>query len=181
LRAGIFGSLLVFAIRTFVGAIQNVTSVISIFAGFFETTFGNVGDFFYTIIDGWIGAFEGFVNGVITGINFIIDGLNRIQVKAPDWVTKLTGFTSFGFNISRLSSIMLPRVALAEGGLVTGPTNALIGEAGPEVVIPLDRFERMMTGDGLGGRTVNYYAAPNKSFDAEQELRLAMTRARVLA
>jgi hypothetical protein len=72
-------------------------------------------------------------------------------------------------------------VALAEGGLVTGPTNALIGEAGPEVVIPLDRFERMM-GDSVGaGRSINYYAAPNKSFDAEQELRLAMQRVRVLA
>jgi hypothetical protein len=117
---------------------------------------------------------------MITGVNFIIDALNRIRVDAPDWVTKLTGFTSFGFNISRLSSISLPRIALAEGGLVTGPTNALIGEAGPEVVIPLDRFESML-GERGDGRTVNYYAAPNKSFDAEQELRLAMTRARVLA
>lgn len=28
----------------------------------------------------------------------------------------------------------------AEGGIVTGPTRALIGEAGPEAVVPLDRF-----------------------------------------
>jgi len=33
-------------------------------------------------------------------------------------------------------------VELAQGGIVTGPTRALIGEAGPEAVIPLDRFER---------------------------------------
>jgi len=64
---------------------------------------------------------------------------------------------------------------------VTGPTTALIGEAGPEVVIPLDRFEKMMGDNGNGGRAINYYAAPNKSFDAEQELRLAMQRVRVLA
>jgi hypothetical protein len=38
-----------------------------------------------------------------------------------------------------------------------------------------------MLGERGDGRTVNYYAAPNKSYDAEQELRLAMTRARVLA
>jgi hypothetical protein len=31
-------------------------------------------------------------------------------------------------------------VKLAEGGIVTGPTNALIGEAGPEAVIPLNEF-----------------------------------------
>jgi hypothetical protein len=38
---------------------------------------------------------------------------------------------------------------MAEGGIVTGPTLALIGEAGPEAVVPLDR---MSTG---GGVTIN--------------------------
>ena len=37
------------------------------------------------------------------------------------------------------------RVALADGGIVTGPTNALIGEAGAEAVIPLDKFGAMGT------------------------------------
>jgi hypothetical protein len=73
-----------------------------------------------------------------------------------------------------------PRVALAEGGLVTGPTRALIGEAGPELVIPLDRFESM-AGIGGGGPSVNYYAAPNNSLDSEQELFMAMRRAKVVA
>jgi hypothetical protein len=178
---GIIGELLVFAIETFVGALDMAMGIIDIFSTFFENTFGGLGDFFYGIINGFIGAFEGFTNGIIKGVNFIIDALNRIQVDAPDWVTALTGFTSFGFNISRIREISLPRIALAEGGLVTGPTNALIGEAGPEVVIPLDRFERMMGDSVGGGRAINYYAAPNKSFDAEQELRLAMQRVRVLA
>lgn len=35
-----------------------------------------------------------------------------------------------------------PEVALADGGIVTEPTIALIGEKGPEKVIPLDRFEQ---------------------------------------
>ena len=38
---------------------------------------------------------------------------------------------------------------MAEGGIVTGPLNALIGEAGPEAVIPLDRMGKM------GGNTYN--------------------------
>ena len=41
---------------------------------------------------------------------------------------------------------------MATGGLVTGPTRALIGEAGPEAVIPLDRLDRMM-GGGSGNST----------------------------
>ena len=36
-------------------------------------------------------------------------------------------------------------IALASGGIVTSPTMALIGEAGPEAVIPLSR------GGGFGG------------------------------
>lgn len=178
--ADLIAVLLIGAFEGFGIAIDETSKGIDEFQNFFITAFTAVGDFFSNLINSWIAGFEGFVNGIIRGINFIIDGLNRIRIDAPGWVTKLTGFTSFGFNIGRVSAISLPRVALAEGGLVTGPTNALVGEAGPEVVIPLDRFERML-GDNIQGRTVNYYAAPNKSFDAEQELRLAMTRARVLA
>jgi hypothetical protein len=69
----------------------------------------------------------------------------------------------------------------AKGGLVTGPTSALIGEAGPEVVIPLDRFESMMGMTGAPGKTVNYFAAPNQSIDSEQALFQAMRRAKVVA
>jgi hypothetical protein len=46
----------------------------------------------------------------------------------------------------------LRRVPLAEGGIVTRPTNALIGEAGAEAVIPLDRM-------GGFGTTVNVNVA----------------------
>ena len=69
---------------------------------------------------------------------------------------------------------------LADGGLVTSATNAIVGEAGPEVVIPLDRFESMMGMSG-GGKAVNYYAAPNQSIDSEQDLFQAMRRAKVVA
>ena len=179
--AMIFGELLIFAIDLFVGAIENVSSVLTIFSSFFEGTFGDLGDFFYGIINGWIGAFESFVNFVIRGVNGIIGAINSIRVDAPGWVTKLTGMSSFGFNISRVSEISLPRVAFAKGGFVNGPTNALIGEAGPEVVMPLDRFEKVMGIGGNNQRPVNYYAAPNKSFDAEQELLLAMRRVKVMA
>ncbi len=178
--ADILGTILVAAVDFFITAIENTIAAVDVFAQFFKDTWEGIKSFFETIINGFIGGFEGFVNFMISGINFLIDALNKIQVDAPDWVEDLTGISSFGFDIGRVSEISLPRVALAEGGVVTRPTNALIGEAGPEMVIPLNRFESLLE-SGNGGRTVNYYAAPNKSFDAEQELRLAMTRARVLA
>jgi len=146
------------------------------FVGYFETALEGIGNFFKAIINGWISMFEGFINFAIGGVNGLIDALNKIQVNIP--ATPFNDAFTLGVNLPRVSKVSLPR--LAEGGLVTGPTTALIGEAGPEVVIPLDRFESMMGGDGMGG-TVNYYAAPNKSFDAEQELLLAMRRARLAA
>jgi hypothetical protein len=41
--------------------------------------------------------------------------------------------------------------AMANGGIVTGPTLALIGEAGPEAVVPLDRM------GGMGGNNVTIH------------------------
>lgn len=69
----------------------------------------------------------------------------------------------------------------AEGGITTRSGLSWVGENGPELmqmprgaqVIPLDRA----TGSG----TVNYYAAPNQSIDAEQALFTALKRAKVLS
>jgi hypothetical protein len=48
----------------------------------------------------------------------------------------------------------IPTFAGAAGGIVTRPTMSLIGEAGPEAIIPLSR----MSGGGFGGITYNIYA-----------------------
>jgi hypothetical protein len=174
----------------FQASVQVMSSVFTSFVDFlsiawdgiklvFTSVLTFISDAFKSYINGWISLFEGFVNGAIRGVNWLIRALNKISFSLPSWVPGIGG-KSFGVNIAQISSLNLPR--LAEGGFVDSPTTALIGEAGPEVVIPLDRFEKMVGLDSAGnGRAINYYAAPNKSFDAEQELRLAMTRARVLA
>lgn len=46
--------------------------------------------------------------------------------------------------------------AFATGGIVTRPTLGLVGEAGPEVIFPLDRLNRFIKGtQGAGAQTVN--------------------------
>lgn len=72
-----------------------------------------------------------------------------------------------GFNFPYLNSI-----ALAKGGIVSQPTNALIGEGkSAEAVIPLDQTltnymaQAMKDAGGMGGITVNFY--PQKMTDAE--------------
>ena len=138
--AEILSILLVNAVTYLTDAFANFMEFLEPFTKVFEDTFGGIKEFFFGIINGLIGMWEGFANSIINGVNFVIRALNRIQVRAPQWVTNLTGMTSFGFSIAELPNIALPRVALAEGGIVTGPMNALIGEAGPEAVIPLDKM-----------------------------------------
>jgi phage-related minor tail protein len=50
---------------------------------------------------------------------------------------------------------------MASGGIVTAPTLALIGERGPEAVIPLDR----MKGGGSNNITVNVNGGISTSAD----------------
>jgi hypothetical protein len=65
--------------------------------------------------------------------------LGKISFEVPNWVPGLGGK---GFSFPKIP-------ALAEGGIVTGPTVALIGEAGPEAVIPLDRMSGMGGGSNV--------------------------------
>ena len=59
--------------------------------------------------------------------------VGKLSFTVPDWVPKLGGK---GWSMPTLPE-SIP--ALAKGGIVTRPTLALIGEAGPEAVIPLSR------------------------------------------
>lgn len=96
-----------------------------------------VGGFFRDAINGYIGLWEGFINFFINGLNSLIGGLNRLSVRLP--ATALTPAVNFGVNIPKISNISIPR--LAEGGIVTAPTLAMIGEGGEsEAVIPLSKM-----------------------------------------
>lgn len=110
------------------------------FGEFFATVFRGIANFYGGIINGMITMFEGFVNGVIRGLNSLIRALNRLQFNFPSWVPGLGG-QRFGLNIPSIPSVQLPRVPmLADGGIVNRETLAIIGEAGPEAVVPLDKL-----------------------------------------
>ena len=104
------------------------------------------------IINGILGAFESVINGAIMMVNGIIRAYNAIPL-VPDIAT--IGHVNFGSVGGTkapalppaLKSGVIPR--MAEGGIVNSPTLALIGEAGPEAVVPLDRL------NNGGGITIN--------------------------
>lgn len=103
----------------FQGAYNGITGIFSKIGGFFKDVFGELGN-----------IIKAQVNLVIRGLNFLIGGLNKISFDIPDWVP-LIGGKKFGFNIGKIPE-------LAKGGVVNKPTQAVIGEAGEEAVVPLE-------------------------------------------
>jgi hypothetical protein len=100
------------------------------------------------IVNTVIGFFAGMVNAAIGAVNAIVSAYNSIPLlpdlpKVPNLPVPQIG----GTPTQVAGRMNLPR--LAEGGIVSSPTLALIGEAGPEAVVPLDR---MQSG---GGITIN--------------------------
>jgi len=63
----------------------------------------------------------------------------------------------------------------AEGGIVNGPTLALIGEAGPEAVVPLREFGSIEESNG-GGGDVTVNATININGDADERIVQVMQR-----
>lgn len=80
------------------------------------------------------GMFDGLRSAFFSAVNAVIRGWNSLSFSLPSVdlgpLGKVGGFT--------LNTPNIPY--LAKGGIVTGPTLAMIGEAGAEAVIPLDRL-----------------------------------------
>jgi phage-related protein len=120
------------------------------------------------------------MKGEVAGMASAIANLRSAISSARSEAASAAAAAAAASAASAASASAGKRVKLATGGLVTGPTNALIGEAGPELVIPLDKFESWMNMGAGGGKALNYYAAPNQSLDSETELFNAMKRAKVV-
>ena len=102
----------------------------------------------------------GVVNSVIGAINSLFGALNAISIGWEKKVLKgLPDIPGFGpwspFNIPKIP-------ALAAGGIVRSPTLAMLGEAGPEAVVPLGR-------GGMGGGITINILGPTYGFDDFEE------------
>lgn len=107
-------------------------------------------------ITGMINALLGMVNNVTGAINDLLEfTVSFPGVNMPDPIPDIPGFSqSFDLapdipQIPLIGGVASPEggsnldpgfLALAEGGIVRRPTFALIGEAGPEAVVPLSKM-----------------------------------------
>ena len=86
------------------------------------------------------------IKGIIDGASKAIEKLIDWVKSAVDWYKQLADAMgskreeeSSGFSLPSSGGLTGGLSKLAAGGIVTRPTKALIGEAGPEAVIPLDQ------------------------------------------
>lgn len=86
-------------------------------------------------INSIIDIFNGMIDSVERGINWMIEALNHLSWDVPDWLSQRTGMKSFGLNISPVSIGNIPH--LATGGIVSREQIAMLGERDPEMVAPL--------------------------------------------
>ena len=89
-----------------------------------------IGDLVIAALDIVVNTFKSVYNTLADLWNSTI---GKFEVKVPGWVPKIGGK---GFEMPDLPK-------LAEGGIVTSATIAMIGEAGPEAVIPLSKMGAM--------------------------------------
>ena len=149
-----FGTMVVNLIKGIINLVVTVIKgVIALIVGAFRLLFKGLmamgKGFVFLFIKLPAKMVKGFVGALKAGINAIFGVYNsfasRFSFKVPKVVPKIGGQT-----------IKLPRIPkLAEGGIVTGPTLAMIGDnpSGKEAVIPLEKAGQM--GFGGGDITVN--------------------------
>jgi hypothetical protein len=116
---------------------EGVRKVVDNVFGFVKDVVMGSIDVITTYVQTVLGVYKTIFNTIAKLWN---NTIGKLSFEFPSWVPGLGGK---GFNVPNIPM-------LAEGGIVTSPTLAMIGERGPEAVVPLSRA------GGMGGNyTIN--------------------------
>lgn len=116
------------------GLIDFITGV---FTGNWELAWQGVKSIFTNLFEGLLNFFKAIVNGLIGIINGVIEAINSIGFTIPEWVPGLGG-KSFKPSVPKIP-------LLAEGGIATAPTLAMVGEgAEDEAILPLSKLKDLL-------------------------------------
>jgi hypothetical protein len=129
---GLLIAALVIAYKKFEGFRKVVDTVFKFIAGAVSGSLDLIKGYFSTVL----GFYKTIFNGIASLWN---NTIGKLSFKVPGWVPGLGGK---GFDVPNIPM-------LAAGGIVTSPTLAMIGEAGPEAVVPLSRAGEFGMGGGV--------------------------------
>jgi tape measure domain-containing protein len=107
-----------------------------------------------------VDSIAGIAQGIWGGLKGVINtGIGLLN-------TAINGFNGMIGAVNKVPGVSVPTLPtipkLADGAFVTRPTLALIGEAGPEAVVPLDSYRR---GNGAGDITVRVFIGDTELTD----------------
>lgn len=129
-----------------------IISKLNLFKTIISSALNVIKDIFSSIWDGvksltsgaWEGVkdiIKGTINSIINIINSFIKFWNNIKFTVPSIEVPFLGtFGGWTVGVPQLPEIPY----LAAGGILTRPTLAMVGEAGPEAVIPISKLEDIL-------------------------------------
>ena len=127
--------------------VQNVFENIKTFlGGVFTWIIDSFSKCLNSVVEGIKGIGSSIYNAAVGLLNSFIDGIRSMASSVrdafwnilPNWIQNaIRGVGAFASSILRAFGGLF---GMQAGGIVTRPTAALIGERGPEAVIPLDRI-----------------------------------------
>ena len=107
--------------------LDGIISFISgVFSGNWSKAWEGVKSIFKGIMETLGTIVKAPLNAIISAMNWVIDGLNKISIDVPDWVPGVGG-KHFGINISHIPKLEKGTSSFS-GGI------AMVGEKGPELV-----------------------------------------------
>lgn len=131
---------------------EGVRKVVDNVFGFIKDVVVGSIDVITTYVQTVLGVYKTIFNTIAKLWN---NTIGKLSFEFPDWVPGLGGK---GFSVPNIPM-------LGEGGIVSSPTLAMIGERGPEAVIPLSR------GGGMGGNyTINVNGGLSSSAEIGQSV-----------
>lgn len=149
-------TLIVIGIGALIAALAVAYKKFEGFRNVVDTLFSGIKWYIYNVTIPAFQAMFAIVKTIFNGIATVWNNtFGKLSFKIPGWVPGIGGK---GFEVPNIPM-------LAQGGLVMSPTLALIGEAGPEAVVPLDRMNDF--GGGGGNVTIHVNGGdPNAVVDA---------------
>ncbi len=122
--------------------------------------FTSLKDFFVNIWEEIKNIFQAAVDWITAKLQPLLNMVDKVK-DAASWVGEKAGsaVSWVGEKASAGVSAIKNAFPFAEGGVVTSPTLGLVGESGPEAIIPLNRARP------VGGSSVNVYVYGDVSGD----------------
>jgi len=163
---------------------QEIETVLASFVDSTLTAFQQWGEKGGSIFQAFGNAFRSMANSVIGALKEIVVEMMKSAIKTiaakraeaiASVIASVMSKIPFPINLAVVGgaiaavSKLFSLIKLAEGGIVTRPTLAVVGERGPEAIIPLNQYGRAI-GAGAGGvsMTVNFYGDINNAGDLDE-------------